>query len=55
VKPRRTHCTKGHPLINSNISKAHLKQGARICRRCWNAYMLKRDRAKAAEKKENKL
>lgn len=31
---RKTHCTRGHELIEPNLVPANLKRGSRVCRAC---------------------
>jgi hypothetical protein len=42
---KRTHCPKGHPLVEGNLSLKHLRKGHRLCKICfleWNrAYYAK--------------
>src|SRR5690606_12818693 len=54
-RPKRTHCTNGHELVDGNIYEPPSKPGNRECRICRRAnYESRRERLRHSNDKEKK-
>lgn len=50
---RKTHCPKGHPLIEGNLVLSRLKNGSRLCLTCQRAASLNYVRRVRAERRRD--